>query len=243
MNRTPLTTAFFHPLNMAMLALTLVAGLCSAWWLAPIGLLLWLVMVIVIARDPGLNITFTRQNRQPLAQRYQVRFDRLDRARISIFNSLAQAGLPLQRAIEPVQTALDEVVEHCYQLSLRMTALDNHYAVQRLSNDFDSDFANLQRKLEQTTDPVALKEYQLTIESLKTRQDQLKSLAAILDRFEAQLTGTINAVDGVVTGVVSLKGRSPQQAKDRIGPLLDILQVEQQELEQFDQQIQDLPVV
>ncbi len=83
-NRPPLLTALLNPINLSMLALTVVAGLCSAWWLAPIGFVFWLVMVIVIARDPGVQITFTRQSREPLAQRFQTRFDRLDRARISI---------------------------------------------------------------------------------------------------------------------------------------------------------------
>ena len=81
MNRSPLLTALFHPVNLSMLALTAAAGLCAAWWLAPIGLLFWAIMVFVIARDPGLQMTFTRQSRQPLAQRFQIRFDRLDRAR------------------------------------------------------------------------------------------------------------------------------------------------------------------
>ena len=59
--------------NVAMFALTVAAGLCSAWWLAPVGFVFWLVMVIiVIARDPGMQITFMRQSRQPLSQRYQT---------------------------------------------------------------------------------------------------------------------------------------------------------------------------
>src|SRR5215510_2140908 len=123
--RSPLLTALLNPVNLAMLALTVAAGLCSAWWLAPVGFLFWLIMVIVIARDPGIQITFTRQSRQPLAQRFQSRFDRLDRARISIFNALQRSNNPsLSRAIEPVQSSLDELVNHAYQLSLQMSALD-----------------------------------------------------------------------------------------------------------------------
>ena len=91
-NRPPLLTSILHPLNLSMLALTVAAGLCSAWWLAPVGFVFWLIMVAIVARDPGLQMTFTRQSREPLAQRFQTRFDRLDRARISIFNSLQ--GVP-----------------------------------------------------------------------------------------------------------------------------------------------------
>jgi acyl-CoA-binding protein len=243
MNRSPFLTAVFHPINLAMLALTVFAGLVSAWWLAPIGFIFWIIMVIVVARDPGLQLTFTRQNRQPLAQRYQVRFDRLERARFSIFNAMAQAGAKLRNTVLPVQDSLDELVDDCYQLSLRMSALDNHYAVQNISNDFDADIKKLEGKLAGTSDEAAKKEYADTIASLKTRKEQMKSLAAVLDRFEAQVTGTSNAVDGVVTSVVSLKGRSPDQAKEKVPALLEILQTEKNEFKQFSEAIQEFSFV
>jgi hypothetical protein len=102
-NRPPILTALLHPLNLAMFALTVAAGLCSACWLAPPGFLFWLVMVIVIARDPSVRMTLTRQSRQPLAPRYQARFDRLDRAHITIFNAMQGVSPSFRRAVEPVQ--------------------------------------------------------------------------------------------------------------------------------------------
>src|SRR5262249_31677941 len=132
-NRPPLLTALLHPLNLSMLALTVASGLCSAWWLAPIGFVFWLIMVIIVARDPGIQITFARQSRQPLAQRYQTRFDRLDRARVSIFNALQGVDPSFRKAVEPAELALNDLVEHAYQLSLRLSALDNNYSVQQIS--------------------------------------------------------------------------------------------------------------
>ncbi len=243
MNRSPILTALFHPINLAMLALIVISGLCSAWWLAPIGLLFWLVMVIGIARDPGLQMTFTRQNRQPLAQRFQVRFDRLDRARISIFNAMGQTGPQLRHAVEPVQDGLEDLVEHCYHLSLRMSALDNHFAVQRLSNDFDKEIEQIKHKLTQDIDPETKHEFEQTIQSMQARQKQLKDLAAILNRFEAQLTRINNVVDGIVTGVISLKGRKPEQLNEKIAPLLNMIQTEKEELNQFDEDIQQFSIV
>src|SRR6478672_1627433 len=132
-NRPPLLTALLHPVNLAMLALTIAAGLCSAWWLAPIGLVFWFVMVFVIARDPGIQMTFTRQSRQPLAQQFQTRFDKLDRAGISTFNALQRVSPSFRRAVLPDEFVLDDLVEHAYQLPLQMRALDNNYAVQQIS--------------------------------------------------------------------------------------------------------------
>jgi hypothetical protein len=233
-NPPPLITALLNPLNLIMLALIAAAGLCSAWWLAPIGFVLWLIMVVIIARDPSVQITFTRQSRQPLAQRFENRFDKLDRARISIFNALQRANNPqYRRSIEPIQVALDDLVEHAYQLCLQLTALDNNFAIQQISSNFDDDIASLQRSIEKTDNPVERKEYEQTIESLKARQTQLKNTNAVLSRFEAQLTGTNNAIDSVVTGVVSLQGRSPENIQNKIPALLKIIETEQAELNQF----------
>jgi hypothetical protein len=222
-----------------MLALTAAAGLCSAWWLAPVGFIFWLVMVFVIARDPGLKMTFTRQNRQPLAQRFQIRFDRLDRARFSIFNAMAQSSSPaLQKTVEPVQTALDEMVEHAYQLGLRMTAMDNNFSVQNVTSNFDDEIAKMQKNINDTAVPAARKEYEATLQSLQTRQAQLKAVGGLLSRFEAQLTGTTSAVDGVVTTVVSFQGRDGKQVEGKIPALLETIRTEQNELKQFDDELE-----
>lgn len=238
-NRPPLLTALLHPVNLAMLALTVAAGLCSAWWLAPVGFLFWLVMVIVIARDPGIQISFTRQSRQPLAQRYQTRFDRLDRARITIFNALQEVSPSFRRAVEPVQSSLDDLVEHAYQLSLQMTALDNNFAVQRLSSNHDDDIAKMEKSLKETTGSSSSREFEETLKSLQARKAQLKNVGVLLDRFEAQLTGTNNAIDGVVTGVISLKGRSPKNVEEKIPPLVKTIETEQDELKQFDAELEN----
>jgi len=242
-NRPPLLTALLNPLNLSMLALTVAAGLCSAWWLAPVGFVFWLVMVIAIARDPGVQINFTRESREPLAQRYQFRFDRLDRARVSVFNSLRGVSPSFRHAVEPIQSALDELVEHAYQLSLQLTALDNNYAIQRLSDNSDNDIAKMEKNLKETAAASSRREFEATLKSLKERKAQLKNTGVLLDRFEAQLTGTNNAVDGVVTAVVSLKGRSDKNIEEKIPPLLKIIATEQDELKQFDAELEKTSLV
>ena len=235
MTRSPLLTALFHPVNLAMLALTAAAGLCAAWWLAPIGLVFWLIMVFTIARDPGLKMTFTRQNRQPLAQRFQTRFDRLDRARFSIFNAMAQSPSPaLQKIVEPVQAALDEMVEHAYQLCLRLTAMDNNYSVQLVSSNFDDEIAKMQKEIETASDEPSRNDLKTALASIQGRQAQLKAVGALLARYETQLTGTSSAIDGLVTSVVSLQGRDPKLVAEKIPALLQVIQTEQNELNKFD---------
>jgi hypothetical protein len=63
-------------------------------------------------------------------------------------------------------------------------------------------------------------------------------VGALLSRFEAQLTGTNSAVDGVVTSVVSFQGRDGKQVESKIPALLLVLQTEQDELKQFDAELE-----
>lgn len=242
-NRPPLLTSILHPLNLSMLALTVAAGLCSAWWLAPVGFVFWLIMIIAVARDPGLQMTFSRQSREPLAQRFQTRFDRLDRARISIFNSLQGVSPAFRRNVQPIQGALDDLTEHAYQLCLNMTALDNNFSVQRLSNNFDEDIESMQKNIASAANESEKQEFEGTKNSLEARKAQIKNVGILLSRFEAQLTGTNNAVDSVVTGIASLKGRDAKQIEGKIPPLLQALQTEQKELNQFDAELEKTSLV
>jgi septal ring factor EnvC (AmiA/AmiB activator) len=191
-------------------------------------------MVTIVSRDPGLQINFTRQSREPLAQRFQTRFDRLDRARVSIFNSLQGVSPAFRKRIQPVQDTLDELTEHAYQLCLNLTAMDNNFHVQKISNNFDDDIETMQKNIAGATSNNDKKEFEETLKSLQARKAQLKSVGTLLSRFEAQLTGTNNAVDSVVTNLASLKGRDAKQIEGKIPPLLQTLQTEQEELRQFD---------
>jgi hypothetical protein len=216
-----------------MFIAAILAGLVAAWWLAPLGLIFWLVMVIVVASDPGLKMTFTRQNRQPLAQRFQARFDRMERARFSIFNTLTTFSAQAHKASEPAATALDDLVEQVYQLSLRMSSLDNNAAIQRLTSSSADDIAKMQENIAGATDATSRQEYESTLQSLLDSQSRSKEIDALLTRFDALMTGSGNAVDSVVTGVVGLQGRSVPQIQEKVSGLLSAIQTEENELQQF----------
>ena len=53
--RSPIVIALLHPLNLVMLGLVTLAGLISAWWLFPLGLGLWMVMIHTIHMDHALR--------------------------------------------------------------------------------------------------------------------------------------------------------------------------------------------
>jgi len=96
----------------------------------------------------------------------------------------------------------------------------------------------MEKNLTETKEPHSRREFESTLHSLQERQAQLKALGTLLSRFEAQLTGTSSAVDSVVTGIVGLQGRSSKLAQEKVPALLQIIQTEQDELKQFDQEIE-----
>ncbi len=48
-----LIRALSQPRNPAVLGLAFIFGGCAAWWLLPVGLAVWLVMVLGSLGDPG----------------------------------------------------------------------------------------------------------------------------------------------------------------------------------------------
>jgi hypothetical protein len=243
MTRSPFLTALFHPLNIVMVLATIIAGLVSAWWLFPAGMLIWLIMVIIVAQDPGLQISFTRQSRQPLSMRFQDRFNRIDRARMTIFNLGGQASKSFKLLVDPIQIKLDELVEQVYQISLRMSALDNTYAIQKISNNFDNEISSLEQQILSTSDTTIRQEYLKTLQSLTARKENSANLAQILDRFQAQLTSTVNVVDSVVTGIASLKGLNEKQLAGKIEPMIEILERDFEKIRQFDVDVQKISLI
>ena len=50
-------------------------------------------------------------------------------------------------------------------------------------------------------------------------------------------------MDSVVTGIVGLKGRNVKQIEVKIPPLLQVLKTEQEELKQFDEELEKTSLI
>ncbi len=51
--RSSFSQALTDRLNLATLIIAIAAGLLAAWWLLPIGLAVWLVMMLITTNGPG----------------------------------------------------------------------------------------------------------------------------------------------------------------------------------------------
>jgi chromosome segregation ATPase len=238
--RSPIITALFHPLNIAMAGLSIFAGLVSAWWLFPIGLLFWLVMIVTVSRDRALRFNHQMQQRSPLAQRFQRYFDRIERAQISIFNTLSAADSRTQRALQPIQQEVDTLTSEAYSLCQRMTSLENYRKVSQSQPDLSSDLEHINELLEQTDDPQVRQDYEESRRALRERLSKLKDVSVQLDRVEAQMMSLANEMDGVVTEVVRLQAVGTERAASQVPVIAERLRTETDQLREFEEQAAEI---
>jgi hypothetical protein len=231
-----MVTALVHPLNLFMLAAAVVAGLISAWWMFPLGLFLWLVMVIVVSRDPALRLNVDKDRRDTLAQRFQEYFSRIERAQVSVFNSLSNAPAPVRRAMQPVQDELGRLVDRTYAFCQRMTNLDNYRMVAESQRNLDQDLKRVEEALSRTQDPIIRQEYEESKRALEARLGDRLALIRQLDRVEAQLLGLANETDRIVADVLRLQAVGGKEAERRASQLVRRLRQEQSELARFEQE-------
>jgi chromosome segregation ATPase len=236
-NRSPWLTALINPLNVAMLALAVAAGLCSAWWLFPLGLLLWVVMILAVARDPSLVMSSSMESRAPLAARFQTPFDRIERSQVSLFNTLASADPRIRSSFRPVQAETDNLVNQAYLLCQRMSALENYRLVTQSSGDLDGQLKQLQGQVDAATDPMVKREYQQSLAALQDRVTQLHTTQTQLDRVEAQLSSLSSQMDAALTEVVRIQSLGPAVGAGQAAALAQTLHKQAQDLEAFQKEV------
>ena len=237
MKRSTFFYALFHPVNLAVLALAVAAGACAAWWMFPVGIVFWLTMVVITIRDPRLRMILLPESREPLAQRFQERFTRIEHARISVFNSLAKAPASIRHTLAPAQKKLDALVNQIYLVFQQMSALENHRLVSQMDGQSDKSLSQIEQKLASATDPNVKHDLEEARQALEKRQVQLSSLSTVLDRADAQFSSLATSVDGIVTRLVSLQAAQPDQVKQELPKLMEMIQTEMDEVTKLDQEV------
>lgn len=232
--RSPLLTALFHPLNLLMLGLSVFAGLIAAWWLFPLGLLFWLIMVSAVARDPSLRISYQLQRRAPLAQRFQRYFDRIERSQVGIFNTLASAPARTRRALQPIQGEIGALVARAYTLGQRMTVLENYRLVSQSHTDMEADLRQIDAKIASAEDALIKREYEESRQALQERLAKLKAVSTQLERVEAQLVSLANEMDGIATEVVRLQALGAEDAARHVSGLVAKIREQAAQLKEFE---------
>jgi hypothetical protein len=205
----------------------------SAWWLFPIGLLVWAWMVFNVARLPVMRMSRKLENRAPLAQRFQRYFDRVQRAQVSVFNSLSSAPAGTRRVLNPVRLEMDSLAEQVYSLCRNMTTLENYRVVTSSDSEAEAELQRIDDVLAKTDDPMIQKEYGESRYSLEQRISKRDDISRQLDRVEAQLVSLANEMDSTVAEVIRLQALGADEAQSQVPALVDRLRQQSAELAAF----------
>jgi hypothetical protein len=235
--RSPLAQALLNPLNLAMLALAVAAGLCAAWWLLPLGLLLWVIMVVVVWGDPTLRLTQELQTRPAVAYRFQAQCERLQKVQVALHNQLATTGNGARRILQPVEEQVGQVVDHAYDLCMRMAALDNNRKVATMNRNLTEELALIDLKIAQAEDEQVRQRYTESRKALQDRIDELNQTGSLLDQFDGQLLTLATTMESLQGDVVRLLAGRKKDIQADIGALLRTLQEQNEQLNSFEAQV------
>ncbi len=236
--RSSLLTALVQPASLVMLALSAASGLCAAWWMAPVGMAFWLVVLITGFRDPALRLSNTVANRTTLAYRFQSKFERVEKTQTSLFMTLQLAPAGVQRAMKPVQSAVDGLVEQTYQVCQKFANVDNYITLTRENKDLDKQVSELENKLANTVvDERTRGEYEEALQTLKTQQQNLAEMSSLLERFETQLTTLTSTLETIQADAIRLQTVDPKFSHDEVPDMLHRINVQSSELTSFTKKI------
>lgn len=235
--RSPYLIAFTNPLNLAMLAMTLAAGLCSAWWLLPAGLLAWLVMFFNVARDPALRVAFKMQTRaSALSPRFQTLYNEVARSQARLFNALSTANPATRAALQPIHDEVETLTDYVYDVCQRMTGPENYLKVTQTNSDFASQRALAVLAAETASDPQVKKEKQEALAALDDKIRAVQNVDNLLLRVEAQVRAIASDIDATLADVMRVQALGKNEAGKHVPALVQRLRRQLDDLKAFEKE-------
>jgi hypothetical protein len=210
--------AILDPAGIMILVCSAISGLLAAWWLFPVGLFCWLVMALVIIRDPSMRINNAIQNRSELTQRFQEDFNRLQKSQVSFFNIIQSSEQGVQREMMPINEAMTGLLNVVYENCRRYSLLENHRMISSIDHKTAGDLASVETRLQTVNssgERTRLENLQKSLIEKKAQQqkmtDQLNAYSEQLAVLQAKLDEYItDALQAQSAGENRLKEASPE---------------------------------
>jgi len=232
--RSPLAVALSNSTSLAILGLSILAGLMAAWWLMPLGLIFWGISLAAIAGNKALRINYNMQaGTQTLSARFQTPYANVVRAQARIFNLLSSLSGRTRRALGPVQDEIEALVNHTYVVCQRMTAPENYLKISQ-NTDYEGQRALLVLSLGGITDPIVKREKQDAIKALEARLEELKQIDAMLDQAETTVSGLSATMESLLATIMSLQIRGPQDVEKEVPALVQNIRQQIEELKELE---------
>lgn len=228
---TPLARAALRPLPLLVLAVALFAGLRIAWWLLLLGLLVYGLMTLLLARDPAFAVT--RPPRPRLTSpTFRAQLAAIERAQREIQRSVTQADGPIQRLLTPIADQTRELVDDAYQLCAKGQVIETYLARTNLQQ-IQARIAEADREFRTTHDPYIARQLEETINALTKKQRNAADLNTYLERIEAQLQNITANLDNVLAETVRLRTADTVSADSVTNQVAQRLQDLQSDMQTF----------
>jgi hypothetical protein len=232
--RTTFMNALIHPIHILTFAAAVLSGLLSAWWLFPVGVLIWGVMVVGYVNDPSQRLNQKMEDRQPLATRFDGPFKQIERIQVRVHNNISAWPVKTRKELQPILFSMNMLVDEVYRLCLKMTPLENYRKVSNTASNLEAELKLLDHQIERAVDERAKKTYEEARESLLVRIEQARNTNAQLDRVEAFLATVVNDMSSIFTQIVSLQSMRPDDVKTQAQLIETRLKQEISEVQVFD---------
>jgi hypothetical protein len=205
--------AILDPAGILILISSVISGLLAAWWLFPAGIFLWLVMALVIMRDPSMRINNAIQNRSELTQRFQDDFNRLQKSQVSFFNIIQSSEPGIQHEMMPINEAITDLLNLVYENCRRYSLLENHRMVSVTDQKMGSELASIETRLQTPISPderIRLERLQKTLSEKVTQQQTVTNQ---LNAYSEQMAMLQVDLDGLITEVIQSQSAGEDQLK------------------------------
>jgi predicted transcriptional regulator len=201
----PYAYAARRPLAILVLLAAIAGGLLLFWWLFPLGLLAYGLMVFLVGRDPATAAASQRVQRPRLSSAsLRAQIAAIERTQQEIRRSVAQTEGPVRRLLTRIDDQAGDLVEQSYQLCERGQVLEGYLTRVNLG-DIQQRIAATDRQIAATADAYTLQQLQETRAALAEKQRNAAELATYNGRIVAQLQNIHANLDNVLAETVRLR--------------------------------------
>jgi hypothetical protein len=192
-------------------------------------------MLLKIALDPALRINQMIQERNGLPQRFEGSFNRIEKSQVSLYNTLSSAKSSVKKVFDPLQLAVNELVDQTYQLCVQMTPMENYRQVNSNSNP-ETELNQLDGLIATLDDPAAKKGYDSARQSLLEKVTQKKAANERLSQMDALLIRIYTEMDSLMADTARVQAMGVQNIQQQIPGMVEKVKGLINQLQSFEQQ-------
>ncbi|GIV95568.1 MAG: hypothetical protein KatS3mg057_0225 [Herpetosiphonaceae bacterium] len=218
-----LALAARQPLAVTVLAAAIISGLVVALWLLPLGLVVYLAMVLLASRDPQLQALAARPTRpRNLAPAFKHAVDHIERTSGEIERLIASTSGSLRRLLDPIGEQARTLVAHAYGLAEKGAVIDQ-YCASAQPQQIRQQIAAIDARLAATSDEYTRQQLQSTRAALVEQEQNVTALMTYRERVIAQLTNVAANLDKVYTDTLRLRAAQVTDATSISGQIAEQL--------------------